>query len=145
MSVFLACYELEDRTGLKSRRFDVVKQYGCYNWPAKIITPGKPFKCYLRNDHTNFRCDRHRLPDLSITSGKKSISSIFAPSLDHPLKGYGNVSGTMDALLFELSPDYKKMTIYVVMGGARNCAALFSRFINGDFQGEIAELKRDIL
>ena len=141
MSFIIACFEMEDTSGLKSRRFDLVRQYGRYI-PLEATAPkGKPFKCYLRNDHTNFRGDRRRLSDLSLTSGKKSITSIFTPDANHPLKGYGDVKGTMDALLVEFTPDYKKMTIYVARGCARNCVALFTRFVNGSLSDDIAELR----
>ena len=89
----------------------------------------------LRTEHIN-TCTA------GVLTNGKNISSVFIPSLDEPLKGYGDTANTDDALLFNFSDDYKRLEIFVARGYRNNQKQLFDLFLDGELDDEISTLKK---
>jgi hypothetical protein len=97
---------------------------------------------YLNNVPHTFSADAKRRADKMLTKAKgKSISSMFVPDVTLPF-AYGDVKGTMDAILIIHNEDYSTLEIFVANGQKNNRLNLWQMLSDGEFDDEIAELRR---
>ncbi len=136
-------YLMEEIKPLKSHRFDCICSTGEYEPFETIAQRSKTgnFFCYYTGVPDSFTAEAQRKTDRVLTNGK-NISSVFIPSLDEPLKGYGDTANTDDALLFNFSNDYKRLEIFVARGYRNNQKQLFDLFLDGELDDEISTLKK---
>ncbi|MCD8306362.1 MAG: hypothetical protein LUC49_06900 [Prevotella sp.] len=66
---------------------------------------------------------------------------MYIPDVEQPLKGYGDVKGTGDGLLFLFSADMKQMEVFVARGYKRCINELCTLFIDGELDDEIEALR----
>lgn len=139
-------YKMQELKALKSHRFDCVASTGEYS-PFEFIgarSREKRFFFYYNGIPDSFSVTAQRKADRAITNGD-NISSVFIPDLSTPLKGYGDVRGTNDALLFLFSPDYKQIEVFVARGYKNNAKSLCSLFLDGELDAEIDVLRGRII
>lgn len=126
----------------KTKRFDCIASTGEYV-PFETMPPkGKTFFCYLceRGLPKTFSVPAQRRAGMAITNGKKSISGVYL-DLNEPCKGFGDMQGTTDALLFQFNPDFTEMEIYVAREKKYYWRQLLTLFLAGDLASEIQTLQ----
>lgn len=131
-------YMMQELKTVKSHRFDCITSTSEYE-PFETIAQRakvKRFFCYYTGVPDTFSVDAQRKADRIITNGN-NISSIFIPDIETPLKGYGDVVGTNDGLLFLFKEDYKQFEIFVARGYKNNIHNLFNLFLDGELDNEI--------
>lgn len=135
-------YKMQELKPLKSHRFDCVastKEYTPFEAMA-LRARNKCFFFYYNGVPETFSVTAQRKADRAITNGD-NISSVFIPDLTSPLKGYGDVRGTNDALLFLFSPDFKQIEVFVARGYKHNAKSLCSLFLDGELDEEMKVLR----
>lgn len=86
------------------------------------------------------------------TSGRKSdfalknsigehLSNIYFGSIETPNLAFGDAKGTSDALLLSLSEDRTALDVFVSIGKINVVHVLYSEFLDGVFDEQIATLK----
>lgn len=135
----------EEKRVIKSHRLDCTFSTGGYEPIESKKKLGRDkverLYCYLAGIPDSFSANAKRKADLAITDGGNSWSSIFIPDADNPLKGYGDMAGTDDALLFLFSEDYKKMEIFVIRGRKHNQKMIHTMFADGELDEDIGCLR----
>lgn len=138
-------YLMKELKVIKSHRLDCVASTDSYP-PFEYIAQRsrcKRFFLYYNGVPDTFSMNAQRKADRAITNGN-SISSVFIPDLENPLLGYGDTQGTNDALLFQFSPDYKQLEIFVARGYKNNVKGLFNLFSDGELSDEIEQIKAKV-
>lgn len=107
-------------------------------------TKEKRFKFYLSDTPEHFRGEAKRKSGMTITD-TESISSVYCPDLENPLKGYGDMRDTQDALLFLFGEDYKSVEVFVARGLKHHKTGLFERFNGGELDEEIEALRARVI
>lgn len=79
--------------------------------------------------------------DKAITK-TKSISSVFIPDITQ-LYGFGDVAGSLDALLFIFNSDYTIIEIYIARGQKNNVRQLYNLLTDGELNREIEQIKKE--
>ena len=74
-------------------------------------------------------------------SNKNNISSVYIPDIHTPLKGWGDVKGTNDAILFLFSEDYKEVEVFIARGYKNDVRALFNLFCDGELDRELEAIR----
>lgn len=136
-------YKMQELKSLKSHRFDCVASTGGYMPFEEIANRAKAgrFFFYYTNVPDAFTARAQRKTDKAITNGH-NISSVYIPDLTEPLKGYGDVRGTCDGLLFQFSEDYKQLEIFVARGYKHNIKNLFNLYLDGELDNELEALRK---
>ncbi len=137
-------YKMVKLPACKSKsRFDCVASTGGYEPFEKRAQRGrdKRFKFHYGCTPDTFTANAKRKADRVITD-TTSISSVFAPDLDNPTKGYGDTVGTGDALLFLFSEDYRQIEIFVARGLKNHVKGLFALFVDGGLADEMECLRQ---
>lgn len=94
---------------------------------------------YFGNVPDRFGGDIHRKSDKAITK-VKNLSSVFVPDVTKRF-GYGDMRGSMDALLFLFGSDYSLIDVFVARGQRNNRMQLYNLLSDGELTEEIEELK----
>lgn len=93
--------------------------------------------------------DIHKKADKSITIKSKNLSSIYVPDPNYNY-GYGDVSGTADALLFVFDgvevvngeiPTGAKIEVFVARGKSKDRVPLYNLLTDGELDEEMSELR----
>jgi hypothetical protein len=136
-------YRMQELKKLKSHRFDCVASTGGYPPFEEIAkrSRSKRFFFYYSEVPSTFSGDAKRRADRVITN-TDNISSVFVPDLEKPLLAYGDTRGTNDAILFEFSPDYKGVEVFIARGYKNNQRALFNLFAEGELEQDLEEVRR---
>lgn len=98
---------------------------------------------YFGNVPTQFRGDVHRRADMALTK-TQNISSVYVPDVEKRF-GYGDMRGSMDALLFLFGSEYNTIEIYVARGQKNNRMQLYNLLSDGELSEEIEELKKHLV
>lgn len=136
-------YKMQEIRPLKSHRFDCMASTGEYPPFEQIKHRAKDgrFFFYYNGVPDTFSANAQRKADRAITNGN-NISSVYIPDLQEPLKGFGDVRGTDDGLLFLFSADYKQIEIFVARGYRNHIKNICNLFLDGEFDNEINELRK---
>lgn len=141
-------YRFEHLASAKGRtRMDATATTGGYNPLEELRNKkGQLFIYATTNAYTKAGVERKS--DLAICH-TAHISSIYVPNPEDML-GYGDMVGTTDALLFDLSKFYLKdgaptegstIEVYIARGQAKNRAGLFQLYRDGELAQEIKALQ----
>ena len=96
---------------------------------------------YYGNLPISFKSDAKRKADKLFSTCKgKSLSSIFTPDVKLPLS-YGDVKGTLDAILIINNPSYTTFELFVGRGQKNNGGNLWRMLADGEMEGEISALR----
>lgn len=143
MSKLTDYYKMAKLPNQKSKlRFDCVASTGGYEPFEERANRGraKRFKFYYGGTPDTFTANAQRKADRVITD-TTNISSVYAPDLNNPLLGYGDVVGTNDALLFLFNEDYTQIEIFVARGLKNHVKGLFNLYADGELADEIEYLR----
>jgi hypothetical protein len=99
---------------------------------------GKLF-VYFGDVPARFGGEVHRKADKAITK-TKNISSLYVPDVELNF-AYGDVKGTMDAVLVINNPDYTEIEIFVARGQKNNRLNLWQMLSDGQLNDEISEFR----
>ena len=135
-------YKLQVIKVMKSHRFDCTASTGEYPLFEEVAERARNgrFFCYYNGVPDTFSANAKRKADRAFTN-KDNISSVFIPDLANPLKGYGDVKGTSDGLLFLFSDDYSTVEWFVARGYKNNIKNLFNMFTDGELEDELQMLR----
>lgn len=135
-------YKMIEIKPLKSHRFDCVASTGEYDFFEDIAQRArdKRFFFYYTELPVSFSAHAQRRAERVITN-KTNISSVYIQDLQDPLKGWGDVIGTEDAILFLFSDDYKEMELFIARGYKNNVQGLFGLFQEGELDEEIKNIR----
>ena len=135
-------YKMQELKPLKSHRFDCVASTGEYD-PFEMIAQksrDKRFFFYYNRVQESFSTDAQRKAE-RVISNKNNISSVYVPDIHTPLKGWGDVVGTNDAILFLFSEDYKEVEVFIARGYKNDVRALFNLFSDGELDRELEAIR----
>lgn len=96
---------------------------------------------HYTNCQEYIKCKQGRKADKSI-SKTKHLSSIFIPDLNGHLIGYGDIRGTLDALILLFNPTYTTIEIFIARGYVNDIHALYAQVKEGEFQQEFETLRK---
>ena len=82
-----------------------------------------------------------RRPDMAITKGNVSISSVYVPDLLKKLLAHGNINGTNDALIFVFSADMQIIELFIARGYKNDETALYQMVKAGELDAEMEALR----
>jgi hypothetical protein len=88
----------------------------------------------------SFSGNAKRKADKALTK-TKSISSIYVPDIQTKC-AYGDMVGTLDALLFIFNNDYSEIEIFIARGQKNNVRQLYNLFSDGELNNEIEQLRK---
>ena len=135
-------YKLQVLKVMKPHRFDCTASTGEYPLFEEVAERARNgrFYCHYNGVPDTFSANAKRKADRAITN-KDNISSVFIPDLTNPLKGYGDVKGTNDGLLFLFSDDYSMFEVFVARGYKNNIKNLFNMFTDGELEDELTKMR----
>ena len=90
-----------------------------------------------------FSGDIKRKADKSLTK-TKNVSSVYVPDVQKQF-GFGDVRGTLDALLFVFNSDYSKIEVLIARGQKNNKNQLYCLLADGELNNEIVQLKKRLV
>ncbi len=136
-------YKMREIRECKSHRFDCVASTGEYEPFERIAQRSKVnrFFFYYNGVPDTFSMNAQRKADRVITNCE-SISSVYVPELETPLRGYGDTKNTNDCLLFLFSEDYKQIEVFVARGYKHDSKGLYYSFADGERDGEMEILRK---
>jgi len=134
---------LPENDGKKTVRFDTVASTGSYKLFEEMAAKSKVnrFFCYYNGVPDTFSDRARQNAERAITKSGCNISSVFVPDPTKPLMGFGDIKGSMDALLVFFSQDYKIMELFIIRGQKFNKRALYNMMVSGQLTSEIQELR----
>ncbi len=88
----------------------------------------------------SFSGNAKRKADKALTK-TKSISSIYVPDIQKKY-AFGDMVGTLDALLFIFNNDYSEIEIFIARGQKNNVRQLYNTFSDGELNNEIEQLRK---
>ena len=138
---------LPENEGKRTVRFDAVASTGDYQVFEDMASKSKVkrFFCYYNGVPDTFS-DRARMnAERAITKSGCNISSVFIPDSQKPLIGYGDINGTMDALLVFFSQDYKYMELFIIRGQKFNKRSLYNMMVSGQLNSEIQAFRDQVI
>ena len=136
-------YKMQELVVIPSHRYDCVKSTGDYEPFEQIAqrSRNKRFFFYYGEVPKSFSSHAQRKAE-RVISNQKNISSVYIPDIiNNQLKGYGDVVGTNDAILFQFSEDYKEMEMFIARGHKNDVRALFCLFCDGELDDEIEAIR----
>ena len=95
---------------------------------------------YFGDVPDNFSGNAKRKADKALTK-TKSISSIYVPDIQKKY-AFGDMVGTLDALLFIFNNDYSEIEIFIARGQRNNVRQLYNLFSDGELNNEIEQLRK---
>jgi hypothetical protein len=134
---------LPENDGKKTVRFDTVASTGSYKLFEEMAAKSKVnrFFCYYNGVPDTFSDRARQNAERAITKSGCNISSVFVPDPTKPLMGFGDIKGSMDALLVFFSQDYKIMELFIIRGQKFNKRALYNLMVTGHLNQEIQEVR----
>lgn len=135
-------YKMQELVVRQSHRYDCVKSTGDYEPFEQIAQRAKVghFFFYYGEVPKSFSSHAQRKAE-RVISNQKNISSVYIPDIHNRLKGFGEVVGTNDAILFLFSEDYKEMEMFIARGYKNDVRALFYLFCDGELDDEIEAIR----
>ena len=124
-------------------RFDCVASTQSYPEFEGLRNKAGSLFVYYGNVPDNFKASAKRRADKAITKSK-NISSVFVPDLELPL-AYGDINGTLDAIMLRFTPDYNQFEVFVARGQRNNQSNLYLLFADGGLQTEIELLQKRLV
>ena len=135
-------YKAEKLPESKSKlRYDVESSTGNYE-PLETLKNKKGELFFYYGDvPDNFNSHVKRQAEKCITKGK-NISSVFVPDITLPY-AYGDVRGTLDAILIIFNGNYSVIEIFVARGQRNNKKGLYTLLSDGELKFEIEILRKN--
>jgi hypothetical protein len=136
-------YKAEKLPESKSKlRYDVTQSTGNYEPFETIMSNKKGEQFFYYGDvPATFNGHVKRQAEKCITKGK-NISSVFVPDVTL-LFAYGDVNGTLDAILISFNDTYTIIEIFVARGQRNNKKSLYQLLCDGELQNEIEILRKN--
>jgi hypothetical protein len=136
-------YKAEKLPESKSKlRYDVTNSTGNYE-PFEALKNKKGELFFYYGDiPENFNSHVKREADKCITRGH-NISSVYVPDVNVPY-AYGDVNGTLDAILIIFSSDYTVIEIFVARGQRNNKRNLFFLMSDAELENDIETLRKSV-
>ena len=103
----------------------------------------KRFFCYYNGVPDTFSDRARQKAERALTKSRCNISSVFIPDSNKPLLGYGDIKGTLDALLVYFSKDYRLVELFIIRDQKFNQRALYELMVAGEFNQEIQDLRNN--
>ncbi len=130
---------LPENEGKRTVRYDTVASTGSYQLFEDMAAKSKVnrFFCYYNGVPDTFSDRARQKAERAITKSNCNISSVFIPNQSKPHLGYGDVKGTLDALLVIFSADYHTMELFIIRGEKFNQRALYGLMATGQLNQEI--------
>ncbi|MDR0558600.1 MAG: hypothetical protein LBG92_00355 [Prevotellaceae bacterium] len=100
---------------------------------------GKLF-LYLGDVPAKYGGDVHKKADKCLTN-QKNISSLYYPDLDFKTIGFGDIWGTLDALVIVGNANYTEFDIFIARGQKNNRLNIWQNFVAGELDFDVADLK----
>ncbi len=133
-------YQFREIKVIKSHRYDCVASTGEYEPFEAFRNDKKQLFVYCNKVPETFKAEARRKATYALTH-TVNISSVYIPDVDQKLKGYGDVKGAGDGLLFLFSDDMKQMEVFVARGYKHCIIELCTLFLDGELDGEIEALR----
>lgn len=96
---------------------------------------------YFGDVHDNIHATSKRRASKSISFKGRNLSSVYLPDLANPTKGFGDVQGTQDGVLFQANADFTKIEIFIGRGLKNSIHLLYSLFLDSDLDEELEQLR----
>ena len=137
---------LPENEGKRTVRYDTVASTGSYQLFESMAAQSrvKRFFCYYNGVPDTFSDRARQKAERALTKSGFNISSVFIPDSTKPLLGYGDIKGTMDALLVYFSTDYRLVELFIIRDQKFNQRALYDRMVTGEFNQEIIDLRNQV-
>lgn len=136
-------YHLEKLADKKSlTRRDCTTSTGGYPLFESIAAKSRDnrFFIHIGGVPENFNVHVKRKTELAI-SNQEHISGVFMPDVSQRV-GFGDVKGSLDALLIIFNDDYSKIDVFVARGQKHNQKQIFFLYEDGELDNEIEQLKK---
>ena len=130
---------LPENEGKRTVRYDTVASSGSYQLFENMAAQSrvKRFFCYYNGVPNTFSDIARNNAERALTKSRCNISSVFIPDQNIPRLGYGDIKGTLDALLVHFSTDYKQMELFIIRGEKFNQRALYNLMATGRLNQEV--------
>ncbi|TVL97279.1 MAG: hypothetical protein CV087_22535 [Candidatus Brocadia sp. WS118] len=97
---------------------------------------------YLSEKPQHIKANERRNFELSISNGKgEHISGVIIPDPEKAGFGYGDVNGTLDAILFVLGDDNRTIEIFISKGKKNTSQNLYFLLCDGELDSEMQSLR----
>lgn len=134
---------LPENDGKRTVRYDTIASSGSYQLFEDMAAQSKVkrFFCYYNGVPDTFSDRARQKAERALTKSRCNISSVFIPDSNKPRLGYGDIKGTLDALLVYFSTDYKQVELFIIRGEKFNQRALYNLMVTGQLNLEIQDLR----
>lgn len=134
---------LPENEGKRTVRYDTVASSSSYQLFEDMAAQSKVkrFFCYYNGVPDTFSDRARQKAERALTKSRCNISSVFIPDSNKPRLGYGDIKGTLDALLVYFSTDYKQVELFIIRGEKFNQRALYNLMVTGQLNQEILEVR----
>ncbi len=134
---------LPENDGKRTVRYDTVASSGSYQLFEDMAAQSKVkrFFCYYNGVPDTFSDRARQKAERALTKSRCNISSVFIPDSSKPRLGYGDIKGTLDALLVYFSTDYKQVELFIIRGEKFNQRTLYNLMVTGQLNLEIQDLR----
>ena len=138
---------LPENEGKRTVRYDTVASTGSYQLFESMAAQSKVkrFFCYYNGVPDTFSDRARQKAERALTKSRCNISSVFIPDSNKPRLGYGDIKGTLDALLVYFSTDYKQVELFIIRGEKFNQRALYNLMVTGQLNQEIQEVRNQAI
>ena len=136
---------LPENEGKRTVRYDTVASSGSYQLFEDMAAQSKVkrFFCYYNGVPDTFSDRARQKAERALTKSRCNISSVFIPDSNKPLLGYGDIKGTLDALLVYFRKDYRLVELFIIRDQKFNQRALYELMVGGEFNQEIQDLRNN--
>jgi len=144
--MILTDYYKSKRLGQSEYRYDITESTHSYESLENLLINKRKFNVgglsfnYVPHPGS-WAGVKERVPDMAITKSNTNVSSIFIPDLKTHLIGYGDISGTQDAIILQFSDDYSTIELFIARGYKNDILALYTAFKEGDLTDEANGLR----
>lgn len=143
--IFSDYYFVQKVTEAESR-YDVMKSTQSYEFFESLLINKRKFNIgglslnYVPRP-SSFKESKNRMAEMAIAKGNASISSIYIPDIQNTLIAYGDVKGTIDAIIFLFSEDKQTIELFIARGYFNDVLALYEEVKGGYLDCEIEALR----
>ena len=141
MIMILTDYYKAEKLPESNMRYDVTASTGHYEPFEALKNKKNELFFYYGDVPVTFNSHVKRQAEKCITK-TKNISSVFVPDVTLPF-AYGDVNGTLDAILIIFSYDYTTIEIFVARGQKNNKRNLYFLLCDSELQNEIEILRKN--
>jgi hypothetical protein len=143
--IFDAYYKFEKLTPAKFR-YDATQCTNLYDYFERLLINQRSFNVgglsFNYVDRPNsWKRDEGRRAEKAITKGNHNVSSVFIPSLNTHLIGYGDINNTPDALILMFDATYTIIEVFIAKGYANDILALYTLVKEGEYNHEFELLR----